>query len=269
MPDLAAVRTVNGSPAPRASAGPVRAGTPAMRALLLLGAMLLLGGVLLLLSPVLVRADTGLTSAIANAYFLRTVDENLHSIAHQRAAELAACNCLSHSGMRSGTAEVIAYNVGMPNPVGEVVNQWIGSPGHNALLSDTSYGKIGCAEVVSGGTHWFACVLAKGPLPAPVAAPPAAILIDLPAAPPASQPAAEPSLDLPPPDMPEPVQIEVAEVDLPLPDMPAPVRITARTSSAADAWATAASSPWTCSRSRALRRSGRSMVMVATAPSTS
>ena len=86
MPDLAAVRTVNGSPAPRASAGPVRAGTPAMRALLLLGAMLLLGGVLLLLSPVLVRADTGLTSAIANAYFLRTVDENLHSIAHQRAA---------------------------------------------------------------------------------------------------------------------------------------------------------------------------------------
>jgi protein TonB len=59
----------------------------------------------------------------------------------------------------------------------------------------------------------------------PVAAPPAAILIDLPAAPPASQPAAEPSLDLPPPDMPEPVQIEVAEVDLPLPDMPAPVTI--------------------------------------------
>jgi hypothetical protein len=137
---------------------------------------LILGGLLLFLtSPVAVRADDGLTSAISNAYFPRTVDATLHSIAHQRVAELAACDCLDHSGMRSGTAEVIAYNVGMPNPVGEVVQQWIGSPSHNALLSDTSYGRIGCAEVVSGGTHWFACVLAKGPLPAPVAAPPAPV----------------------------------------------------------------------------------------------
>jgi len=141
-----------------------------MRALLFLGVLLLF-----LLSPVAVRADNGLTSAIANAYFPRTVDANLHSIAHQRAAELAACDCLDHSGMRSGTAEVIAYNMGMPNPVGEVVQQWIGSPSHNALLSDTSYGKIGCAEVVSGGTHWFACVLAKGPLPVAAVAAPAPV----------------------------------------------------------------------------------------------
>lgn len=142
-----------------------------MRALLLI-----VGGLLLFLTaPVAVRADDGLTSAIANAYFPRTADPTLHSIAHQRVAELAACDCLDHSGMRSGTAEVIAYNMGMPNPVGEVVQQWLGSPSHNALLSDASYGKIGCAEVVAGGTHWFACVLAKGPLPAPVAAPPAPV----------------------------------------------------------------------------------------------
>ena len=165
MSDLTGVRCVTASLARRASAGPLLAVPRPMRALLFLGVLLLF-----LLSPVAVRADDGLTSAIANAYFPRMVDANLHAIAHQRVAELAACDCLDHSGMRSGTAEVIAYNMGMPNPVGEVVSQWIGSPSHNALLSDQSYGKIGCAEVVSGGTHWFACVLAKGPLPAPVAA---------------------------------------------------------------------------------------------------
>lgn len=146
-----------------------------MRALLLLGGLLVF-----LLSPVAVRADDGLTSAIANAYFPRTNDPTLHSIAHERVAELAACDCLSHSGMRPGTAEVIAFNLGMPNPVGEVVSQWKGSPGHDALLSDASFGKIGCAEVVSGGTHWFACVLAKGPLPAPVAVASAPVVAALP-----------------------------------------------------------------------------------------
>ena len=170
MSDLTGVRCVTASLARRASAGPLLAVPRPMRALLFLGVLLLF-----LLSPVAVRADDGLTSAIANAYFPRTVDANLHSIAHQRAAELAACDCLDHSGMRSGTAEVIAYNMGMPNPVGEVVQQWIGSPSHNALLSDTSYGKIGCAEVVSGGTHWFACVLAKGPLPVAAVAAPAPV----------------------------------------------------------------------------------------------
>ena len=33
--------------------------------------------------------------------------------------------------------------------------------------SDRQYGLIGCAERTVGGTPWFACVLAAGPLPAP------------------------------------------------------------------------------------------------------
>lgn len=74
--------------------------------------------------------------------------------------------------MRDGTAEVLAMNAGMADPVATAVQQWIGSAPHNAILSNGSYGRIGCAETVTGGTHWFACVLAPGPLP-PQPAPPA------------------------------------------------------------------------------------------------
>ena len=52
-----------------------------------------------------------------------------------------------------------------------------------------------------------------------IEAPPAAILIDLPAAPP------QPTLDLPAPDMPTPVEIDVAKIDLPPPEAPPPVEI--------------------------------------------
>ena len=74
--------------------------------------------------------------------------------------------------MRAGTAEVLAWNLGEANPVADAVGKWIGSPTHNAILSDRQYGRIGCAERIVGATHWFACVLAAGPLPAQAAAPP-------------------------------------------------------------------------------------------------
>jgi hypothetical protein len=111
------------------------------------------------------RADTGLTNAIASAYFPRYEDADLHAIAHQRVEALAACGCLEHDGMASGTAEVIAYNLGVANPVASVVGQWQRSAPHHAILSNRSYGRIGCAELVAGGTHWFACVLTFGELP--------------------------------------------------------------------------------------------------------
>jgi hypothetical protein len=53
--------------------------------------------------------------------------------------------------------------------VAEAVSQWIGSTFHRDILSDGSYGRIGCAELVADGIHWFACVLATGPLPAQAA----------------------------------------------------------------------------------------------------
>jgi hypothetical protein len=67
--------------------------------------------------------------------------------------------------MRPGTAEVLAMNAGVSDPVANAVNQWIGSSFHRGVLSDGSYGRIGCAETVADGVHWFACVLATGPLP--------------------------------------------------------------------------------------------------------
>lgn len=121
-----------------------------------------------------VSADTGLTSAIATAYFPRYDDADLHAIAHARVAELVACDCLSHDGMRPGTAEVIAYNQGFANPIAEAVKQWRTSPEHDAILGNRAYGRIGCAEQVANGVHWFACVLTFGalpPAPAPVLLP--------------------------------------------------------------------------------------------------
>ena len=136
----------------------------------------LLGALLLTLTiaapaPAPVAADDGLHAKVAAAYFPRYSDSELHAIAHERVAELAACQCLSHDGARGG-AEVIGYNSGMPDPAGSVVRAWQNSAGHHAILSDTSYGRIGCAELNDGTRHWFACVLAHGPLPPAVAAAP-------------------------------------------------------------------------------------------------
>lgn len=110
-----------------------------------------------------VSADGGLTGAVAGSYFPRTVDAGLHSIAHQRVLEISACpNCFTHALMRAGTSEVIAYNFGSGDPVGDAVRGWQGSPAHNAILSNGSLGSIGCAQAVVGVTSYFVCVLAPG-----------------------------------------------------------------------------------------------------------
>ncbi|HEY6608993.1 MAG TPA: CAP domain-containing protein [Candidatus Limnocylindria bacterium] len=122
-------------------------------------------------APTIARADSGLTEAVAATYVPRYEDTELHAIAHERVAQLAACDCLSHDGMQAGTAEVIAYNSGFPNPIASAVEQWKGSPPHDDILSNPEYGRIGCAELVADGTHWFACVLTWGALP-PAPTPP-------------------------------------------------------------------------------------------------
>jgi hypothetical protein len=127
---------------------------------------LMLGVVLLFSTAGVARADGGLTDAVARTFLLRTVDAQLHDIAHARVTEVAAAGSLNHDGMRPGTAEVLAWNKGEAYPVAGAVSAWIGSPLHNSILSNRSYGRIGCAEAIVNGTHWFACVLAAGPLPA-------------------------------------------------------------------------------------------------------
>lgn len=57
-------------------------------------------------------------------------------------------------------------NAGVADPVAHALNHWFGSGLHRGILSDGSYGRIGCEEAVDDGVHWFACVLATGPLPA-------------------------------------------------------------------------------------------------------
>lgn len=126
----------------------------------------MLGVLLVLATAGPVRADGGLTAALASAYFLRNDDADLHEIAHQRVAELRNCDCLEHDRMRPGTAEVLAWNQGVANPIASALSQWAGSAVHRGILSNGSYGRIGCAELVDGSKHWFACVLAAGPLPA-------------------------------------------------------------------------------------------------------
>jgi hypothetical protein len=119
--------------------------------------------VLLLTLAMPARADVGLTGAVASAWFPRTIDDGLHAIAQQRVAEISACgSCMNHDGMRAGTAEVLGYNSGYSDPIAEIVASWQASAVHDGILSDRSYGRIGCAERVVGGEHWFACVLATG-----------------------------------------------------------------------------------------------------------
>ena len=127
---------------------------------------LLLGVVLILSIAAPVRADAGLTGAVDAAYFPRAVDVGLHEIAHQRVGELLACQCLEHDRMRPGTAEVLYTVTRGSNPVESAVAAWSRSPIHHDILSNRSYGRIGCADAVDGDTHRLACVLASGPLPA-------------------------------------------------------------------------------------------------------
>ena len=143
--------------------------------------VLVMAAVLAITTPV--SADGGITGAVAASYFPRAVDAGLHSIAHQRVLEIAACpNCFSHALMRAGTSEVIAYNFGSADPVGDAVRGWRASAPHNAILSNGSLGSIGCAQALVGVTSYFVCVLTPGggavalapAAPAPVAPAPAA-----------------------------------------------------------------------------------------------
>jgi len=123
--------------------------------------VLVIAMLLVIATPV--SADGGLTGAVSAAYFPRTVDAGLHSIAHQRALEIGACpTCMNHNLMRAGTSEVLAFNSGSADPIGDAVRLWQASPVHHAILSDGSNGSIGCAQAVVGGTSYFACVLAPG-----------------------------------------------------------------------------------------------------------
>ena len=128
-----------------------------------------LGILLALIRPSPMLSDEGLTALVNAAYFLRTEDPELHAIAHQRAVEVSTD--WSHNGIRPGTWEVLAYNAGFTDPASKAVEQWQGSPTHDAILSDTRLDLIGCgSHQTADGTWYFACVLAA-PVPSNLPAP--------------------------------------------------------------------------------------------------
>ena len=113
--------------------------------------------------------------ALVNATWLpRVVDAELMSLAADRAAfqlSYSGGTCgtgsLTHDG--ATTAEVLACNMEGP---ARAVEQWLGSPDHNAVLSDPGLTAIGCA-VAQGRDLFFVCVFNQS-LNAPVVAEPEA-----------------------------------------------------------------------------------------------
>ena len=97
---------------------------------------LMLGAVFFLSIAGPVRADVGLTHAVALAYFPGTADEALHTIAHQRVAEISACGCLEHDGRRAGTARSWAGTRVRPTgrPFFRATSAWVeGRPAYRLL----------------------------------------------------------------------------------------------------------------------------------------
>jgi len=85
----------------------------------------------------------------------RTVDPGLVSVAEQRVVEIQTN--FSHEGMQ--TPEILAWNAyaDPEGSVNRVVDQWMESPDHYAILMDPSLTRIGCAMSVKDGIYWYAC----------------------------------------------------------------------------------------------------------------
>ena len=130
-------------------------------------------GTVIAANPKPVLSDPDLTALVGSTFLPRTESADLHSIAHQRVIEIQSD--FSHNG--ATTTEVIAWNtVGMER----LVQQWVESPPHNAILSDPTLNLIGCAWDFDGSRYWGVCTLGIGtvqptvqPAPTPVPAAPA------------------------------------------------------------------------------------------------
>lgn len=112
---------------------------------------------------------------IALTGIARDVDPGLTAIAERRAAETTTDATFNHDNADPCCAEVLAANWNS-DPATGAAEQWRGSPGHWAILTDTSLTRIGCGHAVGlDGRHNFACVLARSttpPSPPPPPAPP-------------------------------------------------------------------------------------------------
>ena len=111
--------------------------------------------ILALVAPV--GASTPLTDRVNAAYGARSVSAEIEAMAAVRAQQISVNFC--HCATPYGYSEVIAWNRGEADPIGKLVDQWIGSPPHNAILSNFGAASIGCATYVSGAATYGVCLL--------------------------------------------------------------------------------------------------------------
>lgn len=104
----------------------------------------------------------------------RQVDPALMDLAQRRAIEVSVD--FSHAGWVPGTAEVLAWSSGSPDPAATTLAQWQGSPPHWAILTDPQYTSIGCGAHQVVEKLYVVCVLTAGPASAP--SPPVTTLPD-------------------------------------------------------------------------------------------
>ena len=107
-----------------------------------------------------ITAATGIT---------RTPDATLEALAAQRVIEIQTT--FGHRAMPElsqwSWGEVIGWNNGYTDPVAAVVNGWMASPDHRAILLG-AYTHIGCAhDATADGRQWFVCILGIPPAAPP------------------------------------------------------------------------------------------------------
>lgn len=119
----------------------------------------------------------------------RPVDAELTALAAARAAELTASGEFEHrplieldNGRWDGWGEVIGLST-YDDPLAGIVDDWMASPSHRAILANADFESIGCATAWSGERLFAVCVVAdrRGAVaetPAPPVAPPITMLPD-------------------------------------------------------------------------------------------
>ena len=116
----------------------------------------------------------------------RTISSSLQALAATRAVQIVTD--FSHDGWPGNTYEVIAWNQGYPDPAGEAVNQWMGSPDHRAILTNPSLNVIGCGSTTVSGRFYAVCELIQSPGQSPTGP------VSPPPRPAATQPARSPGV---------------------------------------------------------------------------
>lgn len=121
----------------------------------------LLVTLMMLMSISFVSASSGLEAQVSSVFGInRTVSGDAQALAAQRAVQVVTD--WSHNGVPAGYAEVIAKNTDLAGGMVRAVNQWLTSPPHAAILSDSRYTQIGCAAHVDGGWYYAVCLLPWG-----------------------------------------------------------------------------------------------------------